>query len=145
MNMNASDVNQIETYKPPQVGMAYFDKRIEGEVDLVSEVAKAMRSGGILQEKIDIFLNSHLIVSAKEKPALVQRHLINRWSKLQLNCAPVPTLNESYFLVPDGDLRHWLTMYEQSIIPFFLRAGLPVDYTKAHVVRQPQVMVGRAG
>ena len=135
----------IELYKPPTAGMAFFDERIEGEIDLVEEVVKLFRLGGILSNKIDLFLNNHLIVSAKNKPAMVQRHLINRWSTLQLNTSSLPTMNEKYVLVPNGELSHWLAMYKESIVPFFVRADLPVDYSKAHLVRTAMQMVERAG
>lgn len=110
-----------------QEGMEqYYQPKPDGDVDLVSEVRNMMLSCGLHSNVQVGFDNNRFVLEAVGKPSQVQRHLLNRYFNQQLASSNKPSIEERYCLIPNGDVRDWLKLFEQKVLPFLMENQLPV-------------------
>lgn len=103
----------------------YLAPRADGDIDLVAEVRNLMLRYGLGPKIEAAFDNNRFIIQARDKGSHVQRYLLNNYFVQQLMFASKPTTDERFCLVPDGDVRDWLRLFEQKVLPFIVDNDLP--------------------
>lgn len=101
----------------------YLKKRSPDERDLVEETVTILKSKGISEEKLNIFLQNHHIQDAKNKVPEVQRYLLNRYWSLELMQASKVSIDERFCLIPNGSLDDWFRLFETKVLPFIVKYG----------------------
>ena len=104
----------------------YFTPRQDGELDLIAEVRQIMVAAGLGQKLTEAFDKNHNIITAMDKPAVVQRFQLNRYWNLQLLSVPKDTTELRLFLFPEGNVADWLAGFKQMHLPFIMENNLPV-------------------
>lgn len=103
----------------------YLAPRAEGDLDLISEVRSLMLKYGLGNKIAQAYDNNRFIIQAQNKGSNVQRYMLNNYWVQQLMFANKPTTDERFCLVPDGDVRDWLRLFEQKVLPFIIDNDLP--------------------
>lgn len=110
-----------------QEGMdQYTQPKPEGDIDLVEAVRQLLLSAGLHANVQASYNSNHFILEAMGKPSTVQRFLLNRYWNQQLLSAIHPSIEERYCLIPNGEVKDWLTLFQAKILPFLMANGLPV-------------------
>lgn len=104
----------------------YNAPRQPGDIDLIAEVRLAMINAGISSEKIIDFEQNKNIISGIDKTPEVQRYHLNQYWNLQLLSAQKTSIEERYYLIPDGEISDWLRLFVNNVLPFIVRNDLPV-------------------
>jgi hypothetical protein len=104
----------------------YFIPRVENEIDLVSEVRQILVNAGLANILNETFDNHHFVKEAINKPSHVQRYFMNRYWSLQLMTVPSKSIEQRYCLIPNGEIKDWLRLFNQAIVPFLIGNNLPV-------------------
>jgi hypothetical protein len=104
----------------------YYQPKPDGDIDLVLEVRSRMLSCGLHANVQVGFDNNRFIIEATGKPSQVQRHLLNRYFSQQLASSSKPSIEERYCLIPNGEIKDWLTLFEQKVLPFLMENNLPM-------------------
>jgi len=104
---------------------AYNAAKPEDDIDLVEEVRNILIKAG-LGNRLEAFDNNHFIQEAKGKYSVVQRYLLNRFWGQQLMLTNLPTAEERYCLIPNGEVSDWLKLFENKVLPFILENDLPI-------------------
>ena len=99
--------------------------RAEGEPDLVSEVREAIMTSGCGLLIAEAFDNDRRIVDARPLGSEAQRFLLNRYFYCQITACNVPSMEERFCLVETGQVKDWLRLFKQKIIPFMIANQLP--------------------
>ena len=106
---------------------AYFQPKPFGDIDLVDEVRQALLGAGLHANVAAAYDNNRFIVDAVGKPSNVQRHLLNRYWSQQLMSTFVPSMDERYCLIPNGEVSDWLKLFKQKVLPFAIANNLPMS------------------
>jgi len=103
-----------------------FEKRQPNDTDLVQECNKILIKHGLGTQSEQVFLQDEDIKRALDLHSEGQRYFINRFWTLQLmSLVGVNTMNERWCLVPKGDIKDWLRLFEDSIVPTLINHQLP--------------------
>ena len=106
----------------------YFTKkRDEAELDLVGSVRTLLVDSGLAPEVAQNFDTSKYIQEAKEMPAEGQRFLLNRFWNLQLLAINPVTIEERFCLIPNGEYKDWLRLFQEKILPCAIVNRLPIS------------------
>lgn len=103
----------------------YYQPKLEGDVDLVAEVRSRLLTYGLHANVQVGFDNNRFVLEAAGKPSSVQRHLLNRYFSQQLASSAKPSIEERYCLIPNGEIKDWLSLFEQKVLPFLVENNLP--------------------
>jgi hypothetical protein len=104
----------------------YHAPKADNELDLVDAVRQSLINAG-LKDRVDLFFdNNKFIQEATGKNADVQRFLLNRYWTTQLMNAPVQSMDQRIALVPNGDVRDWLVLFRERVLPFVVEQNLPI-------------------
>ena len=103
----------------------YLNPKPEGDIDLIAEVRKLLVESGLTQNVITAYDTSRFIIEGQGKVSHVQRFLLNRFWNLQLSICK-GSVEERYCLIPDGDIRDWLSLFKVKVLPFVIANGLPI-------------------
>ena len=103
--------------------MAEYNKqREDNDFNMVFLVAKHLEVDLGNKAAADLFLNDPMIISVKDKVSNVQRVMINRYfTNLLLMFRATIAVNVTdviYYLVSDGYIEDWFTLFRTYIIPF---------------------------
>ena len=103
--------------------MAEYNKqREDNDFNMVFLVAKHLEVDLGNKAAADLFLNDPMIISVKDKVNNVQRVMINRYfTNLLLMFRATIAVNVTdviYYLVSDGYIEDWFTLFRTYIIPF---------------------------
>lgn len=101
------------------------ESRTESEIDLVSEVRNMLCMSGLSALVAENYDNNQYIVDARNKKPEMQRFYLNRYWSFQLISAPESSIEERYCLIPNGDVKAWLKLFRDKILPFLVRNHLP--------------------
>lgn len=104
---------------------AYKSVRSQTDLDLVAEVRKSMISMGILPKVISFFDTHPFIVEASTKVPEVQRYFLNRYFTTQLMMSKKPSIEARCCLIPNGEIKDWLNLFNGIVLPFMLENDLP--------------------
>lgn len=103
-----------------------FKKREDGQIDLLQECHKVLVKHGLGKQSEAVFLNDPDVKLAVDLHPEGQRHLLNRFWVLQLmSLSGVNTMNARWCLVPTGEIKDWLRLFEDSIVPTLIAHQLP--------------------
>jgi hypothetical protein len=103
-----------------------YKKRESGEIDLIQECIKILFKHGLGKKGQEVFLTDPEIVQALDLHAEGQRYFVNRFWLLQLmSLVDVNTMSQRWCLVPNGDIKDWLRLFEDSIVPTLVAHQLP--------------------
>ena len=104
---------------------SFYQEKPAGDIDLVHEVRNSLL-GFNLGSRIDAFDQNRFIREAVGKHSSVQQHLLNRFWTMQLQAAPVASIEERYCLIPNGTAEDWLRLFKAKVLPFIADHNLPV-------------------
>jgi hypothetical protein len=103
-----------------------YKKREPDQIDLIQECHKVLFKHGLGKQSESVFLTDPDIVQALEIHAEGQRYFVNRFWLLQLmSLVDVNTMNERWCLVPNGEIKDWLRLFEDTIVPTLITHQLP--------------------
>jgi hypothetical protein len=103
----------------------YAQPTPDGDIDLVQEVRTRLLNSGLHSKVIEAYDNNRFIVEAENKISDVQRFLLNRYWNSQLMSCNKPSIEERYCLIPNGEIKDWLRLFEQKVLPFVIENELP--------------------
>lgn len=103
--------------------MAEYDKvREDNDFDMVFLVAKHLENDLGSKPAADLFLSDPMIQAVADKTSGVQRVMINRYFTTLLlifrSNNDVDITDVIYYLVADGYIEDWFTLFRSYIIPF---------------------------
>lgn len=104
-----------------------FQPRMEGEMDLISEVRKALIEAGI-GAGITAFDNDPNIIFAKPHNSNVQRFKLNTWLDTQYQATGLEVSDQRSMLLDNGTPQNWLEVFVKFHIPSMKALGLPMIY-----------------
>jgi hypothetical protein len=99
--------------------------RTEGETDLIAEVRELIMTSGCGLNIVEAFDNDYCILDAKPLGPEAQRFLLNRYLYRQITACGAPSMEERFCLVESGQIRDWLRLFKQKILPFMMVNQLP--------------------
>lgn len=106
-----------------------FDPRQPEDVDLVEQCRNVLFKKGLGKEAETAFDTNTDIITAKTLRPEGQRYFLNRFWGLQLmsltELKGVNTMNERWCLVPTGEIKDWLRLFEDSVTPTLVAHQLP--------------------
>ncbi len=113
-------MSNIPQNDPIKAGQAlYFEKKPEGDRDLVKEVRDIFQEAGISDKALsETFDQNRHIISARDKTSIVQRHHINRFTEIALAVSREDTIAIREEILPAGTTDHWIEQYRDKIAPF---------------------------
>lgn len=121
--MQAMMMNQSKI----QEGMdQYTQPKPDGDIDLVDAVRQLLLGAGLHANVQSSYNDNRFIREAMGKPSTIQRFLLNRYWNQQLLTASHPSIEERYCLIPNGDVKDWMKLFQAKILPFLMANGLPV-------------------
>jgi hypothetical protein len=95
------------------------------EIDLIKEVGDRLTKAGLAKEVLSSYYTNPMIMEAQSFPTEGQRFILNRFFNLQLlGCAAV-SVDERFCLIPNGEFKDWLRLFDQRIVPFCIEHRLP--------------------
>lgn len=103
----------------------YHRPPTENEIDLIAEVRAILISSGLGKNIVAAYDSDRHILDAMGRNVEVQRHMLNRFWNLQMLSCNESSINERYCLIPNGEIKDWLRMFKEGIIPFCIRNDLP--------------------
>lgn len=95
------------------------------EINLVKEVADRLTRAGLAKEVLLSYYTNPLIIDAQSFPTEGQRFILNRFFNLQLLGCEANSIDERFCLIPTGEFKDWLRLFEQRIVPFCVEHRLP--------------------
>ena len=98
------------------------------EVDMIQECFNLLCKVGLQNKAQEHFLTHQWITDAKGIKAEGQRFLLNRYWRLQVGMIEKNTIAERWCLVENGEMKDWLRLFEEKIIPFCLENDLPRNF-----------------
>ncbi len=98
----------------------------EGDIDLVLEVRNMLVSSGLASQLETAYDCNRYITDAVNKNSDIQRFYLNRYWNIQLMSAPEASIEERYCLLPGGDTKAWLEIFQAKVLPFIIKHRLPV-------------------
>lgn len=95
------------------------------DFNLIKAVADMLTGVGLHKEVLSFYYTNHWVVEAEKFPAEGQRLLLNRyWNQQLLNCQ-ANTVPQRCCLIPNGEIKDWLRLFEAKILPVCLEYKLP--------------------
>ncbi len=104
---------------------AYFVKKEEGDINLVTEVRNILMAAGLGQHVTQFYDPHPLIINSLDKVSNIQRFNLNRYWSIQLMSVNTYSEEERYCLIPNGSNEDWLKLFQVKILPFLLANNLP--------------------
>lgn len=103
----------------------YLAKKPEGEMDLIAIVREDLAAAGLGDLLPEFYDNNPWIVDGKDKLATVQRYLLNRYLKFQLQQCPASSIDARYSLLNEGKIEVWLQLFRDNVLTFMVKNRLP--------------------
>lgn len=105
----------------------YNAPKNENEIDLIDAVRQYLIQAG-LQDRVNQFYDTNrFIKEGIGKNAEVQRFLLNRYWTTQLMNANSESMNQRIALISNGDVRDWLVLFHERVLPFVIEQNLPIS------------------
>jgi hypothetical protein len=104
---------------------AYFVKKEEGDINLVTEVRNLLISAGLGVHVTQFYDQHPLIINSVDKVSNIQRFNLNRYWSIQLMSVNTYSEEERYCLIPNGSNEDWLKLFQIKILPFLIANNLP--------------------
>lgn len=109
-----------------QQGIGLFNQdRQETEVDLVDFVRSLLIQSGLSLNVQEFFNKDRRIVDASTRTTDVQRFLLNQYFNMQLMNASVSSIDQRAALLSSGDIRDWMVLFRERVLPFLIEQDLP--------------------
>lgn len=103
------------------------DLQVHSEIDLVEACRNVLINAGLMHLVVANFDNNVYVLQAKGLGADAQRFFLNKFWVLQLCTLPINTMHERFCLVPNGEFKDWLRLFEKKIVPVLLEHNLPTS------------------
>lgn len=104
----------------------YHKDRDSDDIDLIAEVREILNKAGLNNKLEECFENHRFILEAKNRPSKVQRFLLNRYWTQQLLYAKKQSIEERYCLIPNGEIKDWIKLFNEKVLPFIIDNDLPI-------------------
>ena len=99
-----------------------------GSLDMIAEVRRILQHNTLANQARSYYDTHRYIIDAEGKAPEIQRHYLNLYWGLQLVNADDNSIEERYCLVPNGNPKDWLVLFEQKIVPFLIKNNLPKSF-----------------
>lgn len=97
----------------------------DGQLNLVEEVKKLLKSAGLVKECDEIFLTDPTIVFISDRDYITQKIYLNRFWRTQLSAFGSESMQQRYCLIDGGTGLEWLGLFKSSVMPFIISKSLP--------------------
>lgn len=105
---------------------SYNTVRTPDQIDLVSQVRRAMESAGLINSVVTGFDQDPLIIDAVNKQPSVQQYILNcYWYRQLTSLQGVNTLDVRLNLIQNGEPEEWFRLFRENVLPFVSTHGLP--------------------
>lgn len=108
------------------MGKHHHEETYVGDPDLVVIVKDMLVENGLRREAENAYDDHRLICAARDKPSDVQRQLLNRFWAMQIHSCHDKDSLPLMSLIPDGNVRDWIALFRNDVLPFLVRNNLPV-------------------
>ena len=98
------------------------------DIDLVDEVRQILKENTLGKLADENYDTHRYIKDAAGKRPEIQRHFLNKFWGLQLVSAEDNSIEERSCLIPDGDVKDWLTLFRSNVVPFLIKNQLPKQF-----------------
>jgi hypothetical protein len=103
----------------------YHSPKSAEDIDLTNTVRKLLVDNGLESNVIQFYDSDPFITDSYGKHSSVQRYYQNRYWTAQLPRAQQSAILVRSYLINDGSIDIWLSMFEKHILPFIIANQLP--------------------